>query len=75
MTEYKQLLDKPSFFSRTSPGVFFRYQLTPIRMTKKEYHTGFLQYYTTLCSIVGGVITVAGIVQSLLTHTLPAKLD
>ena len=76
VTEYKQLFDRPSFFSRASPGVYFKYQLTPIRMTQKQYRTGFLQYYTTLCAIVGGVITVAGIVQSLLTHTLlPAKLD
>lgn len=76
VTEYTQLFDRPSFFSRASPGVYFKYQLTPIRMTKKQYRTGPLHYYTTLCSIVGGVITVAGIIQSLLTHTLlPAKLD
>ena len=76
VTEYKQLLDRPSFFSQASPGVYFKYQFTPIRMTTKQYRTGFLHYYTTLCSIVGGVITMAGIVKSLLTHTIaPAKLD
>ena len=76
VTEYTQLLDTSSYFSRVSPGVFFKYQFTPISMTKRQYRMGFLQFYTTLCSIVGGVITMAGIVQSLLNHTvMPAKLD
>ena len=76
VTEYTQLLDGPALFNRASPGVFFKYQVTPIRMTKKEYRTGLLQFYTTLCSIVGGVITVSGMVQSVLTHSvLPSKLD
>ena len=76
VTEYKQLFDRPSFFSRASPGVYFKYQLTPIRMTKQQYRTGVLSYYTTLYAIIGGVITVAGIIQSLLTHTIiPKKLD
>ena len=76
VTEYTQRLDSPSFFSRVSPGVFFKYQLTPLSMKKQQYRTGFLQFYTTLCSIIGGVITVSGIVQALLTHTvIPAKRD
>ena len=45
-------------------------------MKKQQYRTGFLQFYTTLCSIIGGVITVAGILQALLTHTMiPVKRD
>lgn len=77
VTEHTQLIDSSSsYFARVSPGVFFKYQFTPISMTKRQDRMGFLQFYTTLCSIVGGVITMAGIVQSLLTHTvMPAKLD
>ena len=76
VTEYTQRLDSHSFFSRVSPGVFFKYQLTPLSMKEQQYRTGFLQFYTTLCSIIGGVITVSGIVQALLTHTvIPAKRD
>ncbi|KAM7454864.1 hypothetical protein BLSTO_04381 [Blastocystis sp. subtype 1] len=74
VTEYRQLVEGPGLFGRTSPGVYFKYQITPIRMRKEEYRTGLLQFYTTLCSIVGGVMS--GIVQSLLTHTvMPSKLD
>lgn len=73
VTKYQQKLVQPS---NTSPGVFFKYQVTPIRVTHQQYRTGFLQFYTTLCSIVGGVITISGIIQSLLTHTvLPMKLE
>ena len=76
VTEYRQLVMGPALFRSISPGVYFKYQITPIRMRKEEYRTGLLQFYTTLCSIVGGVITMSGIVQSLLTHTvMPSKLD
>ena len=76
VTQYTQLFDTPALFTKATPGIYFKYQLTPIRMTRKLDRTPFLHFYTTLCSIVGGVITVAGILQSLLTHTVaPAKLD
>jgi hypothetical protein len=76
MTEYTQAIDGPAFMNRASPGVYFKYQVTPIRMTKKQYRGSFLQYYTTLCSIIGGIITITGIAKSLLMHTvLPSKLD
>lgn len=75
VTEYTQRLDSPSFFSRVSP-VSFQVSTYSLSMKKQQYRTGFLQFYTTLCSIIGGVITVSGIVQALLTHTvIPAKRD
>ncbi|XP_051138892.1 uncharacterized protein LOC127256758 [Andrographis paniculata] len=50
------------------PGVFFYYDLSPIQVTFTETRTPFLHFVTHICAIVGGVFTVAGIVNSFLYH-------
>lgn len=55
-------------YSRIIPGVFFYYDLSPIKVTFKEEHTSFLHFMTHICAIVGGVFTVAGIVDSFIYH-------
>ena len=58
-------------FQTTSdlPGVFFYYDLSPIKVTFKEHKTLFLHFATNVCAIVGGVFTVSGIVDGLFYHT------
>ncbi|XP_059653327.1 uncharacterized protein LOC132300320 [Cornus florida] len=50
------------------PGVFFFYDLSPIKVTFKEEHASFLHFVTHICAIVGGVFTVAGIIDSFIYH-------
>ncbi|KAK9748973.1 hypothetical protein RND81_02G093900 [Saponaria officinalis] len=50
------------------PGVFFYYDLSPIKVTFKEEHVSFLHFLTNVCAIVGGVFTVSGIVDSFIYH-------
>eukprot|EP01062_Namystynia_karyoxenos_P074261 TRINITY_DN71134_c0_g1_i1.p1 TRINITY_DN71134_c0_g1~~TRINITY_DN71134_c0_g1_i1.p1 ORF type:complete len:418 (+),score=146.60 TRINITY_DN71134_c0_g1_i1:97-1254(+) len=52
------------------PGVFFIYDLSPIKVHIKETHAhkSFLHFLTSLCAAVGGVFTVAGLIDSLLYH-------
>ncbi|GAA0140838.1 hypothetical protein LIER_02115 [Lithospermum erythrorhizon] len=50
------------------PGVFFFYDLSPIKVTFKEEHVSFLHFLTNVCAIVGGIFTVAGIVDSFVYH-------
>jgi hypothetical protein len=45
-------------------GVFFFYDLSPIKVTFKEERRSFLAFLTSACAIVGGVFTVSGIVDS-----------
>ncbi|CAG9099535.1 unnamed protein product [Plutella xylostella] len=54
------------------PGAFFSYELSPlmVKYTEKERSIGHLA--TNICAIVGGVFTVAGIVDALLYHSLNA---
>ncbi|KAL0422371.1 UNVERIFIED_CONTAM: Endoplasmic reticulum-Golgi intermediate compartment protein 3 [Sesamum latifolium] len=53
---------------RSPPGVFFFYDLSPIKVTFTEAHTPFLHFLTHICAIVGGIFTVAGIVDSFVYH-------
>jgi len=46
------------------PGVFFIYDISPIMVTFVEERPTFSYFLTSLCAIVGGVFTVAGIVDS-----------
>jgi len=50
------------------PGVFFIFDLSPIMVHIREQkrHTSTMHFFTNLCAIVGGVFTVAGIVDRLL---------
>ncbi|KAI3920012.1 hypothetical protein MKW98_001268 [Papaver atlanticum] len=54
--------------SRSIPGVFFFYDLSPIKVTFTEGHVSFLHFLTNVCAIVGGVFTVSGIVDSFIYH-------
>ena len=47
------------------PGVFFIYDISPIMVKFSERRPTFTYFLTSLCAIVGGVFTVAGIVDSL----------
>ncbi|CAL0315135.1 unnamed protein product [Lupinus luteus] len=46
------------------PGVFFFYDISPIKVTFKEEHLPFFHFLTNVCAIIGGIFTIAGIVDS-----------
>ncbi|XP_019461974.1 PREDICTED: endoplasmic reticulum-Golgi intermediate compartment protein 3-like [Lupinus angustifolius] len=46
------------------PGVFFIYDISPIKVTFKEEHISFLHFLTNICAIIGGIFTIAGIVDA-----------
>lgn len=47
------------------PGVFFNYDLSPIRVRIEERRRSFLHFLTRVCAIVGGIFTVMGVVDRL----------
>ncbi len=60
------------------PGVFFMYELSPIMVKFSETRKSFAHFLTSLCAIVGGVFTVAGMVDSVLyqsMRSLQKKID
>jgi hypothetical protein len=50
------------------PGVFFIYDFSPIMVSFTEHSTSFAHFLTSLCAIIGGVFTVAGIIDSFIYH-------
>lgn len=49
---------------RVIPAVWFRYDLTPITVKYHHKRQPFYTFITTVCAIVGGTFTVAGILDS-----------
>lgn len=49
---------------RTLPGVFFFYDLSPIKVQITEVKSSFMHFLTSVCAIVGGVFTVSGILDA-----------
>ena len=45
------------------PGVFFFYDLSPLTCTFTERHKPFMSFLRSLLAIVGGVFTVAGMLD------------
>jgi len=48
------------------PGVFFNYDISPILVVHSEARQSFAHFLTSTCAIVGGVLTIASIVDSAL---------
>ena len=61
---------RPSKGTQLVPSVFFMYDLSPIMVHIKENNRSFIHFLTSLCAIVGGVLTVAGMLDSVLFNTI-----
>merc|ERR1712196_291748 len=48
------------------PGVYFYYEILPIRMRIREIGASFGHFLTNVCAIVGGTFTVMGMIDGLL---------
>lgn len=71
----------PGHFYRASPaaaGVFFMYDLSPMMVQMTEHRRSLTHFLTGVCAIVGGVFTVAGMLDGMLYHStraLQKKID
>ncbi|XP_072996891.1 uncharacterized protein [Typha latifolia] len=55
-------------YPKPPPGVYFFYEFSPIKVLYTEGNTSLLHFLTNVCAIVGGIFTVAGIVDSFIYH-------
>ncbi|XP_074656982.1 endoplasmic reticulum-Golgi intermediate compartment protein 3-like [Tubulanus polymorphus] len=51
------------------PGVFVQYELSPMMVKYTEKRRSFLHFLTGVCAIIGGVFTVAGLIDSFIYHS------
>jgi hypothetical protein len=47
------------------PGVFFNYELSPLRVRIVEKRRSLGHFLTNCCAIIGGIFTVGGVIDSL----------
>lgn len=52
--------------NRGLPGVFFFYEVSSLHVEIEEYRRGWIQFFTSVCAIVGGVVTVMGLLDQYL---------
>ncbi|CAG9814118.1 unnamed protein product [Phaedon cochleariae] len=52
------------------PGIFFQYELSPLMVKFTEKERSFGHFVTNLCAIIGGVYTVAGLLDTFLYHSV-----
>lgn len=53
-----------SHTGRIIPAIWFRYDLSPITVKYTERRQPLYRFITTICAIIGGTFTVAGIIDS-----------
>lgn len=51
------------------PGFFLIYELSPMMIRYSEKRKSFLHFLTGLCAIIGGIFTVAGLIDALIYHS------
>lgn len=61
VTKHRKL---PNMGEQALPGVFIIYELSPMMVKHTEKSRSFMHFMTSVCAIVGGVFTVAGLVDS-----------
>jgi len=67
VTQYFKALDSTS---KMTPTIAFTFELTPLKVSKKEQRGGSLLGFFTRCfAVIGGLFTVAGIIDSLFYAT------
>lgn len=55
-------------YPKSPAGVYFFYDFSPIKVIFTEENKSFLHFLTNVCAIIGGVFTVAGIIDSFVYH-------
>jgi hypothetical protein len=56
--------------SRGLPGIFFYYEVSPLHVVIREgYRKGWVAFFTSVCAVIGGVVTFMGLLDQLLFTT------
>jgi hypothetical protein len=58
-----------------APALFFRYELSPIKVRYTVSYQKWSEFLTGICAIIGGMFTVASIIESLLRNSINFVTD
>ncbi|XAR56659.1 hypothetical protein NMG60_11037221 [Bertholletia excelsa] len=68
--EYEYTAHSSLVHSLNIPAAKFHFELSPMQVLITENSKSFSHFITNVCAIIGGIFTVAGIVDSLLHNTI-----
>ncbi|PKA57945.1 Protein disulfide-isomerase 5-4 [Apostasia shenzhenica] len=57
-----------NFYPRPLPGIYIIYDFSPIKVIFTEENKSLVHFLTSICAVVGGVFTVAGIIDAFVFH-------
>jgi len=60
-------------FDHGEPKVVFRYELSPLNVVYRQEVMETQQFIINLCAIIGGMVTVAGLLESLIVTTVEGR--
>jgi predicted small secreted protein len=69
VTKHQKYISGGLFGEQGLPGVFVTYELSPMMVKYTEKQRSFMHFLTGVCAIVGGVFTVAGLVDAFVYHS------
>ncbi|KAI9224497.1 endoplasmic reticulum-golgi intermediate compartment protein 3 [Blastocladiella britannica] len=70
VTEHARDVAGPGGIGLTAlPGIFFNYEISPMRVVQTEAKKSVTYFLTSVCAVVGGVVTVAGMVDAAVYRT------
>ena len=70
LSSYEYTLHSHMYATEGLPAAKFSYDMSPVQIVVREERRRWYHFLTMTCAIVGGVFTVAGILDSLLHSTL-----
>lgn len=50
--------------------MWFKYDLSPMYVTFKQHKKSFLHFLVEICAIIGGVFSVAGIIDAIIHKSM-----
>ena len=68
----KQMRHVGGMAGEHGPGLFVRYELSPLLIQYTEKRRSFMRFLTGVCAIIGGVFTVAGLIDSMIYRSAKA---
>ncbi|CAB3377491.1 Hypothetical predicted protein [Cloeon dipterum] len=66
VTKHKKVVSQSLLESSGMPGIFFNYELSPMMVRYSEVKRSFGHFLTNVCASIGGVYTVASIVDAII---------
>merc|ERR1719188_2153179 len=67
---YQFTANSNKIVNQQMPSLYFRYDFSPVTVQYKERRESFSHFLVQVCAVIGGIFTVAGILDSVLHKSI-----